>query len=387
LSKEEMLREKKENAELTKLEAEERLTSKSMDPSLPNAGSTIQKKTPFEKKVSVLDDKTVVKGADIKTKEGTILPSRKVMALLAFETEENLKLIERLINDFDVKRPQVLIAVKIMDINKIINEKLGLLPSFDSNSDKIELKKLGNMSKIELDATLDFLENNKMLKTISNPTIRVVDGQSASVNSGKIQTLQYAERVEVTMKDYTSVVGNSGTSAQEFTMLVNLWELKKEKTGIKMVVTPFVNGENEITMKIGLDQTEKVGKEVDAVSAYTGYDKLGPTGLRTDYPDIVENRAFDTLIRLKDGETVVIGGLISEGSENLHETTPFINKLPVIGSLFQRKTTKSSRAEMVILVTTYIVNKDLDEKLAKGKEEFSAEKYQDIMEKVKRVLR
>jgi len=386
MTKAERLEEQRKKDEITKLVGEEHNISSMVDPMLPNPKATCS----FN---STSGDLSTNYGTDLKV-DGTNAPfktanlTRKVKAIMVFDTKKNLDLIERLVNQFDIKRPQVLIAVKIVDINQKINEKLGLLPSFDGNTDQISVKKFGAMSRIQLDATLNFLETKNFLKTLSNPTIRALDGVTANVVTGKDVTIRDAELREVDLGTTNISSTDSTTTSTGGKALVNIWVTSKVHTGIKLKVTPYINGEEEITMKMTIEQQEKSGKDDTLIKAYlSSLDVENGQSPEADYPDVVEKRNFDTTIRMKDGETVVIGGLISENNDETNQKTPFINRLPVIGKLFSQNVRQNDRSEMVILVTPYIVNKEYAKKVELASDITNSKEYTKFMENLKRRLR
>jgi hypothetical protein len=372
--------------ELTKLVGEEHNVSTMVDPMIPNPKANMS----FDASTGALSTtygrNIKIQGSDSPFKNANL--TRKVKAIMVYDTKENLDFIANLVNQFDLKRPQVLIAVRIVDINQKINEKLGLLPSFDGNSDNISVKKFGAMSKIQLDATLNFLETKDYLKTLSNPTIRAIDGITAKVQTGKEKTIRDAELKEVTLGTTSTSGTNVDTTSSGGTMLVNMWVLKKAHTGINMQVTPYVNGSNEVTMQMSIDQEEKAGKDDTLIKAYvSSEDVSNGKSPEADYPDVVEHRNFDTTIRMKDGETVVIGGLISENNNETNQKTPFISKLPVIGKLFSQNSKQRDRTEMVILVTPYIVNKDYAKKVELANQTMNSSEYSKFIDRLRRRIR
>lgn len=371
LSKEERLLRQKKVEDLTRLIGEEKAISELVDPMKPNLGTESD--------------------ADSKSNENIgkhNMFQRKVKAILAYETKENIELLERLIKDLDIKRPQVLIAVKIIDINKVVNEKLGLLPEFYDevegvyNSDKIRVKKLRDMSRIQLDATLDFLETHNKVKTLANPTIRVLDGQESVVDTSRsinIKTIVTDNIERVAYIDGTTTTVND---------TINMIKYDSRNVGITMKLIPYISNNNEITLALDIKQSEKIGKSDTSFLAYlSSLDAtLGKNPINV-FPDVIETRNFSTYIRVRDSETVVIGGLISSRNNVMDEKTPFMSKLPIIGRFFSRKTKTQTRSEMVILLTPYLVNKDLPIRLAKQEEELKSASFIEFMNRLRRSIR
>ncbi|MDD2715215.1 MAG: hypothetical protein PHW04_04910 [Candidatus Wallbacteria bacterium] len=378
-AKEEQKAEQKKTEDLIRLEGEQQNISKRVNPSIPNQDSVISSSNtvnPYTRDFKNFNSQ----GAELNK---TVLPSRKVKALLVYESEENLKLLEKLVQDFDLKRPQVMIVVKIIDVNTSVNQKLGLLPTFDGETNKIQMKKLGNMSRIQLDATLDFLESKQYLKTLSNPTIRALDGAVGVVQSGKSRTAKHAELKQVLESE--PVGGGNTQSFQQNQRWVNMWVYETIQSGIEMKIVPIVHENSEVTLGINLTQTDKgANGSEDDIRAYLAY----PGELVVSKPDVLETRKYNTDIRMKDGETIILGGLISENQTDSDLGTPIMNRMPIIGRLFNHNQSDKSRVEMVILITPYIVNKDFDDKLEKIKQaDLTDRSYAEYMEQLKKKLR
>ena len=106
------------------------------------------------------------------------------------------------------------------------------------------------------------------------------------------------------------------------------------KVGIRLQVTPHINQDEYITMEI-----------LPTVSTITGY-----TGPNNERPILAE-RSAETTVMIKNGETVIIGGLIKENNIKTVKKVPILGDLPVIKYLFQHKVDTKERTELLVFIT------------------------------------
>jgi type II secretory pathway component GspD/PulD (secretin) len=107
--------------------------------------------------------------------------------------------------------------------------------------------------------------------------------------------------------------------------------------GIILDVTPQVAEDGTIMMNIHPSITEKTGE------------KASPDG-KTTFP-LVSVRETDTTVRVKDGQTIIIAGLMQEKTDGTHIGVPFLKDLPLMGGLFRHKSETKRTVELVIMIT------------------------------------
>jgi type IV pilus assembly protein PilQ len=170
-----------------------------------------------------------------------------------------------------------------------------------------------NSSEI-LSATLNALETDGQTKTLTNPKIITTNNQNAKIQIGsKVPFLQ-------------TTVSGTGT-ATESTMFIDV--------GFIINVTPTINVDNRIRLK--------VKPEVSEVSQITS---AGPT---------INTTTADTEVLLRDGETLVIGGLVSEKMIQSADKVPLLGDLPVLGVFFRNTKDQKTRQEILVFVTARVV--------------------------------
>lgn len=167
---------------------------------------------------------------------------------------------------------------------------------------------------------LDLLINQGNARVLANPKIATLNGHEADMLVG--------ERIPYTV---TSTVFAGGAAAPTRT-------IEKEEVGVKLRITPVINVDGYITTDI-----------TPEVSIVTGF-----TGDNHDLP-IVSTRQAHTTVRLKDGSTVIIGGLLNEAKTHQVAKVPLLGDLPFIGVLFQHQFTETRKTDLVIEVTPHIV--------------------------------
>ncbi len=296
-------------------------------------------------------DKINPKDLVVISREGKgIKESTRISGIMAFETPENLASIKMLISQLDIKRKQVIISVRMMEVSRKISQKLGLDIDFnptganDSDYDKIIDPKIFqhfkaklinrggtavSTDKLVLSATLDFLETQDMTKTIASPSVRTLDGEKASINIVSAKPVQYAKPI-------------TATNAQGQPVIEITYDWQTINYGIKLDVEPIIHEDAEITLKLNISK-DAPGLKVSGLDSTFRYEST--------------SNSIDTIVRIKDGETVIMGGLISKQRDVNKKTVPFFNKIPVIGKLFDHKSVDDpENKELVIFITPYLVN-------------------------------
>jgi type IV pilus assembly protein PilQ len=173
-----------------------------------------------------------------------------------------------------------------------------------------------------LNATLTAAASRGKAKVLSDPKISALNGEKASIDITTNVPFVTSETVQ----------GATPTTTEKVSYTV---------TGIKLAVEPTINSDGSITMKVAPEVSQP-----STVSA-----SAGSTGaIATD------SRKASTIVHVQDGETFVIGGLISDSeSENIAKV-PLLGDIPIIGWLFKKKSTVRNRTELLIFVTSKIVN-------------------------------
>lgn len=167
-------------------------------------------------------------------------------------------------------------------------------------------------------ALLEVLASESQVTILSSPQLLVIDNQDAEIQVGNQQPV----RTSTTTTD-----GGNTTESISF-----------KDTGVLLKVTPQVNSSGLVTMQI-LQQVIDVGQEIDAA-----------TGQRSFF-----TRRINSKVAVQSGQTIVLGGLISETKRNDNSGIPVLYKLPVIGPLFGSTDRNSDRTELLVLITPRVI--------------------------------
>jgi type IV pilus secretin PilQ/predicted competence protein len=265
--------------------------------------------------------------------------------IIVTDYRENIDKIRELLSQVDTAPKQVLIEAKIVDITSSDLKALGVTYNFNftpagdikglfSRSTRaqenlegtinlpnqssaltggqIELNAL-SLKGFTLDATIDALVKDGKAHLLASPSIAVINGQEARIVIG--ERYPYKERTQTT----------SGTT--ETTKFVDI--------GTTLKVNPQINDDGYITMTLH-PEVSSLEDELDA----------GPR---------ITTREADTTVRVKAGETIVIGGLISQTDTSTFDKIPVLGDIPFLGKLFQRSVTDVSQKELAVFITPRIL--------------------------------
>jgi len=190
-----------------------------------------------------------------------------------------------------------------------------------------------------LQYNISYMLSNAKARTVANPRVLVTNGQESSINI----TASYVESVTTEMT--ASGSGNFVTRTYNIA----------DDAGVTITVTPFISPDGYVTMDITPEYTV-IGQQMTE----TTYDE---TGHANTYPTatLTNTRSFELKsIRIKDGETLVIGGMIMENDEKNVDKVPFLGDLPIIGALFRSSSSSRSKSEMLVMITPRIIYDDED---------------------------
>lgn len=246
----------------------------------------------------------------------------RINSVSIYDVAENIKLIEKVIKNADEKLKQAVIEVKLVEIDRKGLKQLGV--KLDNNGNSVS--DIGHLpSNYALPATLENLEQNSKAKILASPKIRAVHGKKASINIGKVIPVPY----------YNHEKSNNGFGTSTQTQK----EYKDVQVGIKLEVVPEISRDNEISMSLNTS--------IDSV-----------LGFNRDGQIIKAERDTNTYVRVKNGETVIMGGLINETGYEPKKNTSFISKVPILKGLTSHPKSEINRTETIMLVTPRLVNID-----------------------------
>jgi len=271
----------------------------------------------------------------VKTRD--IFIDEKIGLLVIKDTPAAIRLAERLIAAQDLAEPEVMLAVEVLEVSSSRLQQLGirfpdsLAVSVQGAAGVPGLVTLSEWKSRTSDMVLlrftdplfllSLRQQDGSTNVLANPRIRVKNKEKARIHIG--------DRVPVIT---TTAAATGGFVSESVTYL---------DVGLKLEVEPLIYLEDEVGIKVGLE----VSNIVKEVRASVGGSLVYQIGTR--------NAA--TNLRLRDGETQVLAGLISNEERRLADRVPGIGDLPVAGRLFSNTTDNALRTEIVLLITPQLV--------------------------------
>lgn len=263
---------------------------------------------------------------------------------------ERMKEVELIIKEMDRETKEVLLEVKILRIVLKDEFDMGVdwrlvlknmripttsvvgnfpLPSSVANPVTINLGHEG--SDYKYTALFQLLEQFGEARNLSSPSIAVINGEQAKIHVG--QTEAYV----------TTTVSSGGTIATTAAQVTFL------DVGVMLNVTPIINDLGFVTIK--------VSPEVSAVESYLKY-KIA-VDVENQVP-IVSRTTADTTVKVKDGTTVIIGGLRKDEKIKTINKFPILGDIPVLRWGFRSEVEKTEKTEVVVFITPHIITGDQD---------------------------
>jgi general secretion pathway protein D len=284
------------------------------------------------------------------------LPSQG--AIIVRGTPDQIALAEKVINDIDKARPEVVVEVAVLQVQKDKLHQIGIQYPFSqtdnptitfqpkggtttttggttgtpstTTSSGLTLNDLANLDARNFaisipSSSLHLLMNDSSTKTIENPQIRALDGQKAQLKIGS--------RVPVATGSFQPGIGGVGINP-----LVNT-QFQYLDVGVNIDMTPTVHADREVTLKLMLE-----------ISAVTGTSNIGGIS-----QPIIGSRHIEHVIRLKEGEVNLLGGIMESSDVRSVSGLPGLAQIPVLKYLFGNNSKEVTDNEIVFAILPHIV--------------------------------
>jgi general secretion pathway protein D len=275
-------------------------------------------------------------------------------ALVVRGTPDQIALAEKLVEDLDKARPEVIVDIAVLQISKDKSRTLGLSPptsatvtlqanvstgttattttttSTAASSSGLELNTLGSLNATDFQvsigsANLSAVMGDSDTKMIQNPQVRALDNQKA--------TLKIGERVPVATGSFQPGIGGVGINP-----LVNT-QFQYLDVGVNIDVTPHVHGDRDVTLKISME-----------ISSVVGQSSIGGIS-----QPIIRQKKIEHEIRLRDGESSMIGGILDDSETRSLAGIPGLTQIPILKYLFGQTTQDHEQDETVFVITPHVV--------------------------------
>ncbi len=288
--------------------------------------------------------------------KGDVFLDERTNSIVVRAAAPLLQNIDELIKGWDVQHKQVLIIAKILEVTLDNNLKFGIDWEYKSPDTakkgepaKVDLKgafpvnltdggifQIGTLSSDDYQVALEMLESNTNTEVLSSPRVVVIDNHEANILVG-------SEEPYIT----TSTDPDTGWVYEE---------TKFKSVGLKLVVTPKIDEDDYITMTIHPEvSTARRVPEVDNALA-------------------IDTTQADTTMMVKDGETIVLGGLMKNTNSNTVKKIPLLGDIPILGWLFRSTVKEVKKTEILIFITPHILTNE-------NRESMSHKEIETVMER------
>ncbi len=281
-----------------------------------------------------------------------VSPITATNAVTVKDTPERIAAAGRVISAIDKARPEVIIDVELLEVDRTKLQEYGLQiaspgsPGIDSSVSVVGSGAATGTSVLTLDMLRNLTASDVLLanfpglyyrllksdtntRTLANPQLRTSEGMPAQARFG--------DRIPVPVTTFAPIA--TGGVPQQPIVSYNY-----ENIGVNIDITPRTHHDDDVTLSL------KVA--VQAISG-TGFGNL-PT---------FANREISTTIRLRDGETNMLAGLIRDDERRVLEGVPGLSDLPVLGRIFTHSQKETTQTDIILTLTPHIVRVlDLDER-------------------------
>lgn len=265
---------------------------------------------------------------------------KRSSTLIVTDRPVNIQRLNALVAALDVPKPQIMIEAKLIEVSPENEQKIGIdwdktinaqifqeviLPSGQPEQLAAEVPltggsvSWGTLTADRYNAVLNFLSSKTNSKLISNPRVMAMDNEEALISVGT--TFPIAK--------ITRGVGGQG----------DVVSFEYRDIDISLRVRAHIGGDNTITMYVNPVVEEVIGQVVAAGN-------IAP---------ITSKRTVETVVNLKNNETMVIGGLIQEKAVDIEQKVWLLGDIPLIGNFFRNKEKSKKQTDLLIFITPRVV--------------------------------
>jgi general secretion pathway protein D len=276
-----------------------------------------------------------------------IAPNERLNAIILRDSADRVAVAERLIQTNDKARAEVVIDVELLQVNsqriRDIGMSLssytvgqGLIPGLDVDSAstgvQLGLQDLEFLNRSHWSLTVPsflytFVKNNTDAQVLARPQLRISEGEKAALHIGdKIP-------IPTTTFNTANTVGSN---------IVPVTSFQYTDIGIKINIEPRVHHNLEVSLKLRVEISNLSG----SVSGSGGQEQ-----------PIIGTRTIETVIRLQDGETNFLAGLLRTDESSGETAIPGLSEIPLLGRLFTRNNRNQQRTDVILTMTPHIIRR------------------------------
>lgn len=269
--------------------------------------------------------------AELLSSDGKIGVDERLNSIVISDEVKSLEQIGLVIKKLDVKAPQVMIEVLMVNVKLTDELKMGVnwtqLGRATKNIFTQTLAATAGKNPIgqvnfsipskhwKIEGLVDFIESHDNVRILANPKVMVLNNHTATFKSVE----------EIPYQVLTKTSGGGELETTSF-----------KDAGVTLEVTPQITDDGYIIMHIMPEQSAETG------------------GTSVDGIPIIETRNVETTLRVRDGQTIIIGGLRKVQSSVGEDKIPILGDLPFIGALFRKVDTDKVESEIGVFITPHI---------------------------------
>lgn len=279
---------------------------------------------------------------DVVTTLRTLIDAKKIAtndqlnAIILRDTADKVKVAERIIQAIDKARAEVVLDVELLQINTSKLRELGvtwpsrLTTGIDLGSNApVRLSDLEFINQSNWTITIpnfvyDFVKTSTDAQLLAKPQLRISEGEKANLVIG--------DRVPIPVTSFNTAntVGSN---------IVPITSFQYQEVGIKINIEPRVHHNKEVTLKVSVEVSNLSGEVQSGGSSQP----------------VIGTRSIESTIRLKDGETNFLAGLMRTDETVSDSGLPGLSDIPVIGRLFSKNRNNNQRTDVILTLTPHII--------------------------------
>jgi general secretion pathway protein D len=268
-----------------------------------------------------------------------IAVNEQLNAIVVRDTADRVKVAERIIQANDKSKAEVVIDVELLQINTTKLRELGMslnpyriTQSLDLGGADVPLRfsDLESLNQNNWTLTIpgfvyDFVKQSGDAQLLAKPQVRISEGETAKLHIG--------DRVPIPVTTFNTGQTVGGN-------IVPITSFQYQDVGIKIDIEPRVHHNKEVTLKLKVEVSNLAGNVE------------GAGGQRQP---IIGTRTIESTIRLQDGETNFLAGLIRTDASDDRSGIPGLSDIPVLGRLFTKSSTRNLRTDLILTLTPHII--------------------------------
>ncbi len=264
-----------------------------------------------------------------------IASNEQLNAIVLRDTADKVKVAERILMTNDKARGEVVIDVELLQIETNKLQELGIELSqysvsqtLDPNPVRVSDLEFVNQQNWLLalpNFIYQFVKNSSDAQLLASPQVRISDGEKAAFHIG--------DRVPIPVTTFNTAQTVGGN-------IVPVTSFQYQDVGIRLDIEPRLHHNKEVTLKIKVEVSNLAGTVAGSQGASQ---------------PIIATRTIESTIRLKDGETNFLAGLLRTDETSNELGVPGLSEIPVLGRLFGKKRSENRRTDLVLTLTPHII--------------------------------